>query len=387
MVRFLFNRAWWSGILFGAAMVGFAVMLVVPSSSAGLTSLPFSATMAAVLSLVIQATLPLILVLRRTRSHGPEALLADVFLPRACMHGRPVWLENPRDELVHGQLQRYSPQALVGQIFALVLVCPSLLHAYSLVSLCAIIVLVLLGSTALLDASVGNSCAHAAAFLVAAASTGPISPALPAFGQFLRFVPGFAVAYGIVFFLWSVGRGLAVSKQSPFNNCVRNVFDRLWLLAEMYLPLCFGTRFIHGGPAVIRELASTDESWRMAVLLILKRSRFALMDISGIEATSELAWELVTCYEHKTKLLLTCDISESDNALHCIRVVVPEAVILPMDFRNLEMLKTVGKPGVAIVQLFTYGQGGDMERFYAQAGVFFGQVSLSEWFSAIRSRT
>jgi hypothetical protein len=78
--------------------------------------------------------------------------------------------------------------------------------------------------------------------------------------------------------------------------------------------------------------------------------------ISAIEVTLELAWELATCYEHKTKLLLTCDIGELDSALHCIRVVVPDAVILPADFRNVEKLRTVGKPGVAIVQLLTYGQ-------------------------------
>ena len=384
MLRFVFNRVCWSSTLFGAAMVGFTARLLLPAT-VGQGFLPFDSLLAAGLSLVIQATLPSILVLRRTRSDGPETLLADVFLPWAGLFGRPIWLENQQDRLVHGGLWRYSPYAMFGQLIALAALVWWLVRTYEIVALGLVITLTLFGSSALLDWSVGNTGAHAVSFLIASVVAGPIHWSLPPFAEELRISATFIGTYGAVYALWWMWHRLAASSWSPLNNCIRNRFDRIWLRGEMYLPLCFGTRFIHGGPAVIREVKSTAESWRTAVLLLMKRTRYAIMDVSDLDVGTELAWELSTCYRHQIKLLLTCHTDKLDNAVRCVRLILPDAVILPMDFRDVDKLRSTSQPGVAIVQLFNYGEGQDSERFNAQSGVFFGQVSLRDWFRAIRN--
>ena len=365
-------------------MVGLtARVLLPPTVDRGFLS--FYAAVAAGLSLVFQATLPLIIVLRRSRADGPEVLLADVFLPSACLFGRPVWLSNPRDRLISGSLRRYSPYALLGQLIALAALGWWLVRHFDILEAAFMVVLTIWGSTVLLDASVGNPRAHAASFVIAFLAAGPIPPSLLPLGQLARFSAIFIGTYGTVYAVWSIGRRLAVFGWNPLNDRIRNGLDLIWLRAEMVLPLCFVTRFIHGGPAVIREIKSTNELWRAAVLLLLKRGRHIIMDVSAIDLKSELAWELGTSYQENTKILLTCNAVGLDNALRCVRLVLPRAIILPMDFSDIDKLRTIGHPKVAIIQLFTYGEGRDKERFSAQSGVFFGQVSLREWHNAIRS--
>ena len=379
MLRFILYRAWWSANLFSFAMVAFAAALLV-SSVPHRAGLPSAGGICLALSLIIQMTLPLILVLRRSRTSDVDVLLADVFLPWACLYGRPVWLENPQDKLVRGQLKRYSPYALGGQLFAVVLLAVWLLRVVEVIPTVCIVVLVLVGSTALLDASVGNSRANAVSFVVAALGTGPIPSVLSPIERLLAPIGTFIALYLGIKIFWLIAHRLRTSNWSPLNNAIRNWFDRTWLLAEMWLPLCFGTRFIHGGPAVIREVKSTDKSWRAAVLTLLKRVHYAVMDVSSLEPGAGLAWELETCYAKGIQLLLTCDRNKADHVLLHIRAIVPTAIVLPDDFSDVKKFERLNHPGVAIVQLFTYDAGpGTANQFYTQSGVFFGEISLRKW--------
>lgn len=384
MLRYLLIRGWWSSMLFGVAAVGFtAKILILPSIA--LTLALSHPILPAGLSLAIQATSPLVLVLRRFRIDGPEALLADIFLPWACLFGRPVWLENAEDVLVRGHLNRYSPNALAGQLLALAALWWSLLGVCEPLAMTSILVLVFAGSTAILDASVGNSGGLAASFLASATTVGPVPSSLPAMSQMVRPCLRFVWIYVITYVLWFLWHKMATATWSPFSNCVRNRFDRLWLAAEMYVPICFFSRFIHGGPAVVRELRSTEGTWRPAISLLLKRARYVIMDVSEIEIGSGLAWELKSSYIPRTKLLLTCECSRLTDAVSCVRAVIPNAILLPSDFYDIERLRTVNRAGPQIVQTFSYGEGDDMKRFYAQSGFLFGQVSIADWFEAIKA--
>jgi hypothetical protein len=107
------------------------------------------------------------------------------------------------------------------------------------------------------------------------------------------------------------------------------------------------------------------------------------MDISTIEDGSALAWELQQCYSKKIKLLLTCPTNEMSGATERVRKLLPQAVVLPDDFSDLKQLRLLREPEVQYVQIFTYGESGVFAPFISQSRVFFGEVSLSEWYSAI----
>lgn len=380
MLRLFIYPTWWSASLFGSAMVALAGIWLMPLRTHQIY-LSIAAGLGVAVSLMIQISLPLIILLRRSQNNEVDALLADVMLPVAFRYGRSVWLENPQDNLVRGQLKRYSFEALIGQLVAVVVLMFWLLSAYQIAPTLVIVVLTMIGSTAFLDASVGNSMAPGLAFLATGLITEPIPPTTP-WSHLFGFIFFFIGLYlGIRTIFW-VGQRISNSLHRPFNKiCSR--FDLGWLRMEMWLPLCFVTRFIHGGPAVIREIKSRDECWRPTVLTLLKRTRYAIMDISKIEIGSELLWELETCYEKKVKLLLICNLDELERAVSVVRATIPNAVVLPDDFHDSKALGRLSKSDTRVVQIFAYGENQAFNRFHTQALVFFDEITLDEWFDAI----
>lgn len=339
-----------------------------------------------IVSLLIQATQPLLLVFRRSVDSTVDAILADIVLPMGLHYGRPVWLENPRDDLVRGRQFRYSPFALFAQITGLVVLGLWVFCALGPFQAVIISVLVLIGTTLLLDASVGNSAAGAVAFVISISTIAPVPEVLPSFGQSLKSVGVLVLVFSIVYGVCRAGHALRVSRISPFGNAVRSLLDQWWLGFEMWLPLCFVTRYIHGGPAVVREITSEELCWRDVVLMLLRRTNRAIMDVTEIEPDSGLEWELKTCFSRRINLFLMCHNSASSRVIAYLRRALPDATILPNDFRNLDRLKWLSvEPRGPIIIFFEYGDDGVARRVYVHMGVFFGETTLSDYFEVIRT--
>lgn len=373
MLRILLYRSFWAALLFSFGMVCLVSAVVVPTVDRHFLFLSFLLT--TVLSLGIQVTQPLILVLRRSIHESIDVTLADVVLPFGCTYGRPIWLENPYDDLVRGSSARYSPYALVGQLATLgvqfVWLVPRVGMLYSI----GITVLCLVGSTKLLDASVGNSAAGGVAFLTAAAVSGPLPTMLP---------PAPAIASGmihwiVVFTAIYVGfHCFGYAKKSiwgPIEKTIRRRQDLCWLRFEMWLPLCFITRYVHGGPAVVREVCCVDnpiDLWKEVVDLLMRRSSHAIVDISELRPDSGLEWEIKTCFARRINLLATCHERSYDGALLNLRRALPAAMILPHDLRDFQKWKQLLGKRIPVVLCCAYGDEDVADRIYPFLTVFFG---------------
>lgn len=386
MLRILIYRSFWSACLFAIGMVFFVAAILVPTEDRYLFGV--LSVVGVMVSLLIQVTQPLILVLRRSVSSTIDVTLADIVLPMALHYGRPVWLENPHDKMVRGQLFRYSPYATYAQLMGLVVLGVWVFRSVGPLQAVIILLLAFVGSTFLLDASVGNSAARAAAFVIAASMLAPIPTQFPSLGQLSKSVGIFVLVFGVVYGICQAGHALRLSKMSPIGKSVRNLFDRLWLCAEMWLPLCFVTRYIHGGPAVFREVTSKEPYWRTTVLALLGRTTRAIMDVSELEPKSGLEWELKTCFEKGIDLLLMCHKPASPRVFAYLRSVLPDATILPDDFYNVDRLKRLDEElKVPLLIYFEYGDEGVASRVYSHMGVFFGETSIRDYFQAIRAST
>jgi hypothetical protein len=373
MLRIFIYRSFWVAALFSVGMVCLVSALLVPTADRYFLAVLF--LLATSFSLLLQATQPLILVLRRSVRNTIDVTLADVVLPFGCVYGRPIWLENPYDELVRGASARYSPYALECQLVSLVVLFFWLLPKVGVLSATCVSVLCLIGSTKLLDASVGNSAAGGAAFLAATAASGPLpsvfSPIREVASGTIAWVVVFAIVYGALRCL----RNIRNASWSPIGNSVRRRWDLWWLRLELWLPLCFVTRYIHGGPAVVREVVCAEQPeglWKGAVSELMRRSSHAIVDISELRPKSGLEWEIATCFANRIKVLAMCHESAFDAALANLRRAVPEATILPQDFRDIQKLKRVCEGRVPLVICCVYGDTGVADRIYPVLTVFFG---------------
>ncbi len=373
MLRIFIHRSFWAGALFGAGMVYLVSAFIVPTADRYLLAVLF--LLATSISLILQATQPLILVLRRSALGTIDVTLADVVLPFGCIYGRPIWLDNPYDDLVRGTPARFSPYALQGQLLSLFVLFFCLLPMVGVLAATFISLLCLIGSTMLLDASVGNPAATGAAFLAATAASGPFPPVLPALREIVTGTMCWILVFVIVYsgfrclsYVWN-------ARWSPIGNTIHSKWDLWWLRLELWLPLCFITRYIHCGPAVIREARCAEEPeglWREAVSALMRRSSHAIVDISELRPNSGLEWEISTCYEKKINVLATCHESAFNSALSFLRSAIPEATILPQDFRNIQKLKLVCEKRVPLVICVVYGDSNVADRVYPLLTVFFG---------------
>lgn len=388
MLRIFIYRSFWVGALFSCGMVCLVSALLVPTADRSFLAVLF--LVATSFSLCLQATQPLILVLRRSVKDTIDVTLANVVLPFGCVYGRPIWLENPYDNLVRGASARYSPYAYGGQLVSVVVLFVWLLPQVGVLSATSISVLCLVGSTKLLDASVGNSAAGGAAFLAATAASGPFPAVFPPIREVasgtMRWVVIFAIVYGG---LWCL-RYIRNASWSPIGNTVRRKWDLWWLRLELWLPLCFITRYVHGGPAVVREVRCAGDPeglWKEAVSALMRRSSHAIVDISELRPNSGLEWEIATCFAKRIKVLATCHESAFDAALANLRGAVPEATILPQDSWDIQKLKQVCERRVPLVICCVYGDSGVADRIYPHLTLLFGgDAGLQTYLEALLRR-
>lgn len=117
-----------------------------------------------IISIVLNRLQPIIIILRRFNDSSNDVILTDLFLPNVSRYGRIVWLGSKYSKELLA-FKRYTPLALVCQLVSIVGMSIYLyFDCETLLDVILTAILVLIGSTWMLDASVGNSKLKAISF-------------------------------------------------------------------------------------------------------------------------------------------------------------------------------------------------------------------------------
>lgn len=371
-----------SARVFGSAVVGVVAALVSPLPDMDRALLLYVSVLTLFLCVLTQVFCPLILVLRPCKNTSIDNYLLGELLPFMNRMGRPCWLHN-QDSVFDRRFQRilpYSPDALVGQIVTTAFfACVLFFHIDFLVLVPALLV-VIVGSTWLLDMSVGNAGDKALALLLTALTCGPFDPSLNWPGSSVAAIRC-TICFALVILVLTALRWF---RSLFFSSTIRHRLDLIWLMFEMWLPLCFMTRYLHGGPSTITSIACSIHLWQAAVKLLLVRTRFVFMDVSDLELGSGLAWELEECFSSRIKMLLMFPDAKKDLIVLRVRQILPKAVLLPDDFQDIARVADSKREDVIIA--YCYKEQPSMLVLKDRIDVLLGKKSMSKWLQEFNVR-
>jgi hypothetical protein len=158
------------------------------------------------------------------------------------------------------------------------------------------------------------------------------------------------------------------------------------LHTELRLPVKCFSRYMAGGVAVVNSIRvkpSGQESenvlWESVAAMLIRHSRYVIMDADGFSEGCGLAWEMERADRNYRVVLVFCRRADYTPLLKHIRKVAPGALLIPEDFHDIEHLKKCSRLKHSRFHIIQYDTVEELRsRAFAVLDAFY-RYDLTDW--------